>query len=52
MAFESSDPKADHEELGGNGVDVDAELMGADGTVPLLFFFRDGDGNSLMIVQG
>jgi hypothetical protein len=25
--------------------------MGGDGTVPLLFFFRDHDGNQLMIVQ-
>jgi hypothetical protein len=31
---------------------VDAELMGGDGTVPLLFFFRDGDGNRLMVVEG
>jgi hypothetical protein len=40
-----------HEELKGQGIDVDAELMGGDGTVPLLFGFRDGDGNSLMIVE-
>jgi len=26
--------------------------MGGDGTVPLLFFFRDRDGNHLMIVEG
>jgi len=25
--------------------------MGGDGTVPLLFFFRDHDGNHLMVVQ-
>ena len=52
VALESADPRADHAELQGKGVDVDAELMGGDGTVPLLFFFRDGDGNQLMIVQG
>jgi catechol 2,3-dioxygenase-like lactoylglutathione lyase family enzyme len=52
IALESSDPAADHTELRGNGVDVDAEMMGGDGTVPLLFFFRDHDGNQLMIVQG
>jgi hypothetical protein len=28
-----------------------AQLMGGDGTVPLMFFFRDHDGNQLMIVQ-
>jgi catechol 2,3-dioxygenase-like lactoylglutathione lyase family enzyme len=52
IAFESADPRADHAELKANGVDVDAELMGGDGTVPLLFFFRDHDANQLMIVQG
>jgi len=25
--------------------------MGGDGNVPLLFFFRDHDGNHLMIVE-
>ena len=52
IALESSDPRADHAELKENGVDVDEELMGGDGTVPLLFFFRDHDGNHLMIVAG
>lgn len=52
IALESTDPRADHAELKAAGVDVDDELMGGDGTVPLLFFFRDGDGNHLMLVQG
>ena len=52
IALESSDPRADHAELKENGVDVDEELMGGDGTVPLLFFFRDQDANHLMLVQG
>jgi catechol 2,3-dioxygenase-like lactoylglutathione lyase family enzyme len=51
IALESSDPRADHGELQAKGVDVDAELMGGDGTVPLLFFFRDNNKNQLMIVQ-
>ena len=51
IALVSADPRADYDELKGTGVDVDAELMGGDGTVPLLFFFRDGDANQLMIVQ-
>ena len=51
IALESSDPRADHAELQANGVDVDAEIMGGDGTVPLLFFFRDQDGNSLLLVE-
>ena len=51
IALESADPAADQAELKGKGVDVDAELMGGDGTAPLLFFFRDRDGNHLMVVQ-
>ena len=51
IALDSPDPRADHAELKVNGVDVDDELMGGDGTVPLLFMFRDGDGNGLMLVQ-
>ncbi len=51
IALESPDPRADHAELQSKGVNVDAELMGGDGTVPLLFFFRDNDNNQLMIVQ-
>ena len=27
------------------------EPMGGDGTVPLLFMFKDADGNGLMIVE-
>ena len=51
IALTSADPKADYEELKSNGVAVDEELMGGDGVVPLLFMFRDGDGNGLMIVE-
>jgi catechol 2,3-dioxygenase-like lactoylglutathione lyase family enzyme len=51
IALVSPDPRADHAELQRKNVDVDGDLMGGDGTVPLLFFFRDHDGNQLMIVQ-
>jgi catechol 2,3-dioxygenase-like lactoylglutathione lyase family enzyme len=51
IALDSSDAKAAHADLKGKGIDVDDELMGGDGTVPLLFGFRDADGNSLMIVE-
>ena len=51
IALESADPAADHAELREKGVDVDAEIMGGDGTVPSLFFFRDNNNNQLMIVQ-
>lgn len=51
ISLGSADSRADHAELAGKGVDVDAEIMGGDGTVPPLFFFRDLDKNTLMIVQ-
>jgi catechol 2,3-dioxygenase-like lactoylglutathione lyase family enzyme len=51
ISLDSTDPRADHAELAGKGVDVDGDLMGGDGTVPALFFFRDIDKNQLMIVQ-
>jgi catechol 2,3-dioxygenase-like lactoylglutathione lyase family enzyme len=51
IALTSPDARAAHSELKQNGVDVDEELMGGDGTVPLLFAFRDGDGNHLMVVE-
>jgi catechol 2,3-dioxygenase-like lactoylglutathione lyase family enzyme len=51
IALTSPDPNADYAELKGKGVDVDEELMGGDGTVPLMFFFRDGDGNHLLLVE-
>lgn len=46
----SPDPQADYAELAGKGIDVDAEIMGGDGMVPALFFFRGLDKNQLMIV--
>ena len=49
VALTSSDVAADHAELRGKGVDAD-ELMGGDGTVPPMFFFRDGDANTLLLV--
>jgi catechol 2,3-dioxygenase-like lactoylglutathione lyase family enzyme len=50
IALESTDVRADHNELVANGVDCD-DVMGGDGTVPTMFFFRDQDGNSLLIVE-
>ena len=51
VALDSTDVRADHEELKAAGVDVDEDLMGGDGTVPLMFFFRDGDSNTLLLVE-
>jgi len=51
IALTTSDAKAAHAELKQKGVQVEEQLMGGDGTVPLLFMFRDGDGNGLMVVE-
>ncbi|HEX7610655.1 MAG TPA: VOC family protein [Solirubrobacteraceae bacterium] len=51
IALEAPDARGVHAELAAKGVDVDAEIMGGDGTVPTLFFFRDHDGNGLMVVE-
>ena len=51
IALDSADPKGDHAALSAAGVDVDGELVGGDGVVPLMFFFRDGDGNHLLLVE-
>jgi catechol 2,3-dioxygenase-like lactoylglutathione lyase family enzyme len=51
IALESTDVRRAHEDLKGKGVDVDTELMGGDGTVPPMFFFRDPDANHLLLVE-
>jgi lactoylglutathione lyase len=51
ILLSSPDPAADRTELEGLGVDVDPQLMGGGGGVPLMFSFRDQDKNSIMIVQ-
>ena len=51
IALDSDDVRGDYLELKAAGVDVDDELMGGDGTVPLMFFFRDQDANHLLLVE-
>jgi catechol 2,3-dioxygenase-like lactoylglutathione lyase family enzyme len=51
IALTTTDARAAHAELKENGVTVDEELIGGDGTVPLLFMFKDVDGNGLMVVE-
>jgi catechol 2,3-dioxygenase-like lactoylglutathione lyase family enzyme len=50
-ALDSKDIDADHAALRERGVDVDAEVMRMGGPVPPMFFFRDQDGNRLLIVE-
>ncbi len=51
IGLESKDVRALYDDVKAKGVDVDAEPMGGDGTVPLLFGFRDGDGNNPMVAE-
>ena len=49
LGFTSDDVDADYAALKERGVDVDDEIM-REG-VPPMFWFRDQDGNSIIIVQ-
>jgi catechol 2,3-dioxygenase-like lactoylglutathione lyase family enzyme len=51
IALTTTDARAAYAELKEKGVTVDDELIGGDGTVPLLFRIKDGDGNGLMVVE-
>lgn len=50
ISFAVDDIDATHAALKARGVDVDPEIMRAPPPVPPLFFFRDPDGNPLLIV--
>jgi catechol 2,3-dioxygenase-like lactoylglutathione lyase family enzyme len=52
IALRSRDVDADHAALRERGVDVDPEVMRMGDPVPPMFFFRDVDGNRLLLVQG
>ncbi len=47
----TDDIDATHTELRSLGVDVDAEIAKMGAPVPPMFWFRDPDGNSLLIAQ-
>jgi catechol 2,3-dioxygenase-like lactoylglutathione lyase family enzyme len=51
VGLKTQDADADHADLLARGVDVDAEVMRMGSPVPPMFFFRDQDGNGLMVVQ-
>ena len=51
ICLDTSDVDADHAALKAAGVDVDAEVARWGGPVPPMFWFRDPDGNSLIVVQ-
>ena len=51
IILSSDDIEAAHAELRSRGVDVDDEVSRMGGPVPPMFWLRDPDGNSLMVVQ-
>jgi catechol 2,3-dioxygenase-like lactoylglutathione lyase family enzyme len=51
IALDTDDAKAAHSSLREAGVEVDDEMMGGEGPVPPMFFFRDQDGNTLLLVE-
>ena len=51
ICLDTSDVDADHAALKAAGVDVDEEVSRWGGPVPPMFWLRDPDGNSLIVVQ-
>jgi catechol 2,3-dioxygenase-like lactoylglutathione lyase family enzyme len=51
ICLDTSDVDADHATLKEAGVDVDDEVTRFGGAVPPMFWLRDPDGNSLIVVQ-
>jgi catechol 2,3-dioxygenase-like lactoylglutathione lyase family enzyme len=51
ISLTTDDADATHAELRSRGVDVDAEVSHMGDPVPPMFWFRDPDGHSLMIVE-
>jgi predicted enzyme related to lactoylglutathione lyase len=52
IALNTDDVDAVYGELKGRGVDVDEEVSRMGDPVPPMFWFRDPEGNTLMVVQG
>jgi catechol 2,3-dioxygenase-like lactoylglutathione lyase family enzyme len=51
IILDTSDIDGDHEAFKAAGIDVDAEVTRYGGPVPPMFWFRDPDGNSLIVVE-
>jgi catechol 2,3-dioxygenase-like lactoylglutathione lyase family enzyme len=51
ICLDTTDVDADHAALKAAGVDVDDEVSLYGGPVPPMFWLRDPDGNSLIVVQ-
>ena len=51
ICLDTSNVDADHAALKAGGVDVDEEVTRWGGPVPPMFWLRDPDGNSLIVVE-
>jgi catechol 2,3-dioxygenase-like lactoylglutathione lyase family enzyme len=51
IALQTDDIDADHADLKARSVDVDPEVSRMGDPVPPLFWFRDPDGNTLMVIE-
>jgi catechol 2,3-dioxygenase-like lactoylglutathione lyase family enzyme len=51
ITLATDDIETTHAALADRGVDLDAEIMRMGGGVPPMFWFRDPDGHSLIIVE-
>jgi len=51
IILDTTDIEADHAALKAGGADVDGEISRMGGPVPPMFWLRDPDGNSLIVVQ-
>jgi predicted enzyme related to lactoylglutathione lyase len=51
ISLTTADIEATYADMKAKGVDVDAEISRMGGPVPPMFWFRDTDGNTLLVVQ-
>ena len=51
ISITTPDADAAHEQMRSLGVDVDEQVMRMGGPVPPMFWFRDPEGHSLMVVE-
>jgi catechol 2,3-dioxygenase-like lactoylglutathione lyase family enzyme len=51
IAFQTTDIEGLHADLKARGVDVDAEISRMDDPIPPMFWLRDPEANSLLVVE-
>ena len=51
ISLSTADIEGTYADMKAKGVDVDAEISRMGGPVPPMFWFRDADGNTLLVVQ-